>query len=110
MPIGKGRLPKVKRRAADGGERGGGGGGRVFAAWSGVYGCFTGGYSDFLEFYGSKSVAVLPDRNGARAAHVGNITDSGNRGRFSRPWAVQIIVAFAIVAPTTEFTFVNSHL
>lgn len=103
-------MPKVNSRGADGGERGGGGGGRVSAAWSGVYGCFTGGYSNFQEFYSSKSVAVLPDRNGARAAHVGNITDSGNRGGFSRLWAVQIIVAFAIVAPTTEFTNVNSHL
>lgn len=103
-------MPKVKSRGADGGERGGGGGGRVFVAWSGVCGCFTGGYSDFLEFYGSKSVAVLPNRNGARAAHVGNITDSGNRDGFSRSWAVQILVAFAIVAPTTEFTFVNLHL
>lgn len=101
MPIGLGRLPKVKSRAADGGERGGGGGGRVFAAWSGVYGCFTEGYSDFLEFYSGKSVAVLPDRNGAQAAPVGSVTDCGNRGSFIRPWAGQIIVAFAIVAPTT---------
>lgn len=110
MPIGKGRLPIVKRRAADGGERGGGGGGRVFAAGSGVYGSFSGGYSNFLEFYCGKSVAVLPDRNRAQASPVGACTDSGNRGRFSRLWAGQILVAFAIVAPTTEFTFVNSHL
>ena len=103
-------MPIVKRRAADGGERGGGGGGRVFAAGSGVCGCFRGCYSDILEFYGSKSVAVLPDRNRARAAPVGRCTDSGNRGRFIRPWVGQIIVAFAIVALTTEFTFVNSLL
>lgn len=68
------------------------------------------GYSDFQEFYGSKSVAVLPDRNRAQAAPVGSVTNYGNRGRFSRLWVGQIIVAFAIVAPTTEFTNVNSHL
>lgn len=76
-------MPKVKGRGADGGERGGGGGGRVFAAWSGVYGWLTGGYSDFLEFYSGKSVAVLPDRNRAQAAPVGGVTNYGNRGIFS---------------------------
>lgn len=84
LPFGKPHLPFGKPCVADGGERGGGGGGRVFAAGSGVCGCFRGGYSDFLEFYGSKSVAVLPDRNRARAAPVGGVTDYGNRGRFSR--------------------------
>lgn len=61
----------------------------------------TGSYSPFGGGYGSKSVTVLPYRNGAQAAPVGRATNYGNRGTGEACDAVFLLVAAAIVVNAT---------
>lgn len=110
MPFGKTDFTFGNPCVAYGGERGGGGGGRERAAGGGVNGCVTEVYSAILGRYGSKSVTVLPDRNGARAAPVGGLTNHGSRGTGCAYIIGYLLVANAIVVYATPFTNVNLHL